>query len=163
MDLRAVEEGLGISLNLSEMRQGALALRHAPEEAVRSIEALVAHYDAGPWIRYDTGARVSYYHGRTGEPGGFLMDLPAGYADMAIHRHEFSDRVILARKGAGMFFHIDEEGTPREYPVTRGTVLAFPLRTWHRFTAGPQGLLCADFHTPFFPIGHPLFQRNYAS
>lgn len=78
----------------------------------------------------------------------------AGTQSLPLHRHEFSERVVIVLDGAGEY-HVAAGSEIRSTAVGVGDVLAFSRGVSHTFKTFQSDLLLLSYHRPFIPLDDP--------
>ena len=82
----------------------------------------------------------------------------AGTVDLPMHSHDYSDRVILVAKGAGVFESQSGASDRHEIVSTEikaGDALVFARGTVHTFKVPSTELVLMSYHSPFIPLADP--------
>ncbi|MEK6676882.1 MAG: hypothetical protein AABZ47_14665 [Planctomycetota bacterium] len=88
-----------------------------------------------------------------GDDGLVHLRFAAGTADLPLHVHEFSDRLLVVTSGVGLFHYLPDAEIVRELRsvvVEAGDAVLFMRGVVHTFTAPLDDLTLLSYHAPFF-------------
>ncbi len=155
-ELRSFQKLLGIdSFRKDFIQPGQLRTKILEEEKLRQCESLFTTFNDFLWQLYEGYMKAQHIFTKEGEAGMIGLYFPPNLVELPLHRHDYSDRTILIRKGSGIFLHKNLEEQIIQTPVTPGSLLEFPCRTVHTFHAGLEGLTTYSVHYPFIPFASP--------